>query len=230
MRCLCLAVGASGARHRNSGGASARLRARDAARPGKRTQPARAGPRREKIMPLKNFALAILAVLVAVLSGLPGPAQAEELQERLALNGRVTLLAPGNFTPLPENLLKSKYPSEWRPSEVLSNESGSVNLAFNHASGEIPDDVDVLRQGLSEPFHKIYAQAEWLSDDVVEVNGRKFVHFEMITRSLDGDVHNILYMTPLDGRLLLISFNTTKEEAPQWLEIGRRILQSIKIQ
>lgn len=52
----------------------------------------------------------------------------------------------------------------------------------------------------------------------------------MITRSIDGDIHNILYMTPLDGRLLLISFNTTKEEASQWLEIGRRMLQSIKIQ
>ena len=104
-----------------------------------------------------------------------------------------------------------------------------MNLAFNHASGEIPNDVDALRLGLSEPFHKIYGQAEWLNDEVVEVNGRKFVHFEMITRSLDGDIHNILYMTPLDGRLLLISFNTTREEAPQWLEMGRAMLQSIQI-
>lgn len=180
-------------------------------------------------MPLKSATLVILAALALILFRLPGSAQAEELRERVALNGRVTLLAPGNFTPLPENLLKSKYPSEWRPSEVLSNESGSVNLAFNHASGEIPDDVDVLREGLSEPFHKIYAEAEWLRDEVVEVNGRKFVQFEMITRSLDGDIHNILYMTPLDGRLLLISFNTTMDEAPRWLEIGRRMLQSIKI-
>lgn len=181
-------------------------------------------------MPLKNIALILLAVLALGLFRLPDPAHAEELEERAALNGRVTLLAPKNFTPLPENLLKSKYPSEWRPSEVLSNESGSVNLAFSHATGEVPADVDVLRQGLSEPFHKIYAEAKWLRDEVIEVNGRKFVLFEMITRSIDGDIHNILYMTPLDGRLLLISFNTTKEEASQWLEIGRRMLQSIKIQ
>lgn len=180
-------------------------------------------------MLLKESALAILAVLALAPFLLPGSAHADDLQERVALNGRVTLLAPGNFTPLPENLRKSKYPSEWRPTEVLSNESGSVNLAFNHASGEVPDDVDVLREGLSEPFHKIYAEAEWLRDDVVEVNGRKFVRFEMITRSLDGHIHNILYMTPLDGRLLLISFNTTRDEAPRWLEIGRRMLQSIQI-
>lgn len=160
---------------------------------------------------------------------LTGIASASDLEEKNVLDGKVTLLSPKDFGPMSEEMLALKYPSANRPTEVLSNESGSVNLSFNHSASQVPDDADTIHKALSGGLHNAYAGAEWISEGVVTVNGQKFAAFEVITPAADTKIHNIIYATQLDGTLLLISFNTTVEDAPKWLEAGKKMMASIKI-
>lgn len=157
-------------------------------------------------------------------------AQADELIKRTALNDKVSLITPKSFGPMPQNILELKYPSSRRPTEVLSDSTGGVSLAFNHTRNPMsPYQIEKARASMSKMFHNMYPSAKWLRDKTINVNGRMFMVFELITPAMDTQIHNIMYGTSVDNRLLLISFNTTVEQSKLWLPIGKKIMESISI-
>lgn len=52
---------------------------------------------------------------------------------------------------------------------------------------------------------------------------------ELITPAIDTKIHNIMYATSVEGRFLLVAFNTTVEESSKWLPVGKAIMASLKI-
>ena len=75
----------------------------------------------------------------------------------------------------------------------------------------------------------MYPSATWLRDEVIVQNGKTFMVMELITPAIDTKIHNIMYGTSVDGRFLLAAFNTTTEQADEWLPIGKRIMTSLSI-
>ena len=61
-----------------------------------------------------------------------------ELIEIKALSGKVSILAAKEFGAMPSDILAVKYPASRRPTEVLSDKTGGVTLAFNHTANVIP--------------------------------------------------------------------------------------------
>lgn len=173
---------------------------------------------------MKNLFLLVVLLLVASF------AQADELVMRTALNGKVSLVTPAGFGPMPQDVLEMKYPSSRRPTEVLSDATGGVSLAFNHTQSKmLPGQVKEARASMSKMFHNMYPAAKWIRDETVRKNGRPFMVFELITPAMDTKIHNIMYGTSVDNRLLLVSFNTTIEQSGQWLAVGKKIMQSLSI-
>jgi len=157
-------------------------------------------------------------------------AQANDLIKRTALDGKVSLETPKSFGPMPKKILEFKYPSSRRPTEVLSNISGSVSLAFNHTRTRMtPDQINIARISMSKMFHNLYPSAKWLRDETINRNGQTFMVFELITPAIDTQIHNIMYGTSVDNRFLLVAFNTTVEKSGVWLPIGKKIMKSITL-
>ncbi|QDO99889.1 hypothetical protein [Thalassotalea sp. PS06] len=155
---------------------------------------------------------------------------ASEFTEIFALNGKVSIQAPKEFGPMPANILEIKYPASTRPTEVLSDATGEVTLAFNHTNNAMsPAQVERAHASISKMFHNMYASATWLRDEVIEQNGQKFMVMELITPAADTQIHNIMYGTSVDGRFLLAAFNTTEEQSEKWLPIGKKIMESLAI-
>ena len=155
---------------------------------------------------------------------------AEELTKIEALNGKVTILAPKSFGPMPSDILEIKYPASRRPTEVLSDNTGGITLAFNHTNNAmLPSQVKEAHKSISEMFHNMYPSATWLTDEVIEQNGKAFMVLEVVTPAIDTKIHNIMYGTSVDGRFLLASFNTTVEQAKEWLPIGKKIMASLTV-
>jgi len=160
-----------------------------------------------------------------------GTALAEGLINIEVLSGKVSILVPKNFGPMQKDILKLKYPSSRKPTEVLSNTAGSVTLAFNHTNDLMhPIQVRQSHATISKMFHNLYPSATWIRDEVVEQNGSTFMVLELITPAMDTQIHNIIYGTSVDGRFLLAAFNTTIEESKVWLPIGKEIMSSLSIQ
>jgi len=78
-------------------------------------------------------------------------------------------------------------------------------------------------------FHNFYPSAKWIKDETIVQNGRAFMVLEFVTPALDTKIHNIMYGTSVDNRLLLVAFNTTVEQSEEWLPIGKQIMGSLAI-
>lgn len=155
---------------------------------------------------------------------------AEGLVEIEALNGKVAILAPEDFTPMPRDIVDIKYPSSRKPTDVLSDKTGGVTLAFNHTTTAMqPSKVREAHAAISKMFHGMYPSAKWIRDEVIQQNGSTFMVMELITPAMDTQIHNIMYGTSVDGRFLLAAFNTTVEQSRKWLPVGRQIMASLTV-
>jgi hypothetical protein len=180
------------------------------------------------------FALAVgaLSVVLAAdhLSAQPTQSEEVKLTEKVILDGAVTLLIPNAFALMSEEMLRLKYPSERRPAVVFSNEAGSVNLAATLANTPVrPDQVSELHKAMDSTFRNLYPSATWYRSEVITQDGRPYFVLELLTPALDTQIRNIMLGTSLRGRFLLLSFNVTRELEKNWLEVGRRMLSSVKV-
>lgn len=173
---------------------------------------------------MKSIYFALILFFLAL------PGYCEELVTRTMLNGKVSLLAPNDFVLMKKEILELKYPSSRRPTEVLSDATGGVTLAFNHTQDKMrQDQVVEAHKTMSKMFHNLYPSAKWIQDKTITKDGMNFMVLELITPAVDTKIYNILYGTSVDNRFLLIAFNTTVEQSNQWLSVGKKIMSSIKL-
>lgn len=153
-----------------------------------------------------------------------------KLEKRLLLDEKVEILLPTDFELMPENLLKIKYPSERRPTLVYSDETGGINLAFNHTASKLTQpEIEAARKEFVGMFKGIYPSAEWKDTGVKEINGRKVGFLELITPAIDTEIYNLMFFTDLEDRLLLCSFNCVVKKQKAWLEPAQQMMHSLVI-
>ena len=129
-----------------------------------------------------------------------------------------------------EEMLVVKYPSERRPALVLTNEEGSVNIAFNHtASALAPEQLEEAWKAMDQMFRGNYPGAEWFRSEITEIKGRPWFVLELRTPAADTDIRNLMLGTSLDGRLLIVAVNMTKGLEQEWLPLAQQIVESIEI-
>ncbi len=150
--------------------------------------------------------------------------------ETEVLAGKVSISIPDAFMVMPDDMVDIKYPRSKRPTEVFSDQSTQVNLVLNYTGHPISErDLVENHQRFSDMFCNFHPLAEWKRDEIIEQNGHPFIVFELITPAIDTQIHNIIYVTSVDNRLLLASFNTTIEKATEWLPEGQKMMRSLKI-
>jgi hypothetical protein len=172
----------------------------------------------------------ILAVLAVLVVGLEVSGQEPILTQKSALGGRVSLLVPGDFALMAEELLRKKYPNTNRPSVVYTNATASINIALDHTVHPLPaDQLAAAHESVRTSFKNLYPSAEWFRSEIRKINGRAFFLVELRTPAIDTEVRNIIVGTSLDDRLLMVSFNVTKALEKQWVPIGNRIIESIAV-
>ncbi len=174
---------------------------------------------------------AFLVLLLSLTCSLPAWAQSSQaLAPKTLLGGTVEVLVPVGFAPMGEELLRVKYPRAQRPTLVYSDPSGAVNLALNHTANPLqPSQLAEVHQAMEATFKRMYPSAAWFQSGLVTIYGRRFFLLDFRTPALDTDVRNMMMGTAVQGRLLLVSFNVTKEREAHWLTAAKKILYSIKI-
>lgn len=152
----------------------------------------------------------------------------EELERREFLDGRVSMLVPMGFGLMSEEMLQIKYPNDNRPSIVLSDSRGTVNVAMDHKSVSVePTQIAGVYSTLERTFKNLYPSATWNRSEVVVVGGRTWAVLDLFTPAIDGEIRNIMMVTSLEGRLLVISFNCTRDLNEKWGLTGEKVMNSI---
>jgi len=155
--------------------------------------------------------------------------QAKKFTQRTVLSGKLEMLIPASFNLMDDDMLAVKYPMEGRrPSEVYTNEAGSVNVALNHTqnrhkASELHQNKQVLQKQFGHPTIK------FIASNIRSINGQECIIMEFVSPAVDTRVYNLMYVTSLDDRLMIGTFNCTELLRSEWEPIGKEIINSIKL-
>jgi hypothetical protein len=152
------------------------------------------------------------------------------LEERKVLGGKVSLLVPKAFKPMSAAMIKKKYPAGNPPTLVYTNAAANVNVALNHTDSRMPaDELAAFHKAVEVKFKELHPSAEWFSSEVKKINGKEVFVMDFRHSAADTEVRNVMLGASLDGRLLIVTFNTTQALEKDWLAAGNKIIASVKI-
>lgn len=151
------------------------------------------------------------------------------LENVSVLSDEVDILIPKSFNIMSEELAKTKYPYENRPTIIYTNESGSINIAFNNTENEAANSqIQEYTDSLIKSFENLYPSAEWYDSGVKELNDKTIGYIEVLTPAIDTEIYNLMCFTEFDGKLLIVTFNCIKDEMNDWEPIAKSIMDSLQ--
>jgi hypothetical protein len=151
-----------------------------------------------------------------------------DLEKRLLLDGKIEMLVPVQFTEMPGDMLVKKYPGKSRPKFVLTDERGTTNIAFSLL--ENPADSTVLENYLKAivaSYKQNFTTATWVDNGMMRIDGKKAGFLKLITDGADQKIFNFVFLTDLDGKLLVGTFNCVEKDMEEWRPIGEQMVGSI---
>jgi len=165
-------------------------------------------------------------VAILILIFLPASAQ-----DRVSMaDGRVSFVPPDGFRAMTEAEIKLKYPRSNAPQYVYSNEPMNVSIAITFSPQAVTlEGLPQLKAAMEQALPRLVPGLNWLTREIVEINGRPWVHFEMTSFAVDTDIHNEMYMTAFDGKMLGFNFNSTVAQYDRYKDALKRSRDTIRV-
>lgn len=166
----------------------------------------------------------LLFLLIALVSL---PALADPVS---VLDGSVRFEPPANFRPMTHEEIALKFPRGNLPALAYSDETGGVSISVTHSQSPATQErLEELKAYLETALPKMIPNLEWLAREIVTVKDRRWVHLELTSSAIDTDIHNHLYLTAHQGRMLGFNFNATASDYPDHAADLARSFKSIVI-
>ena len=173
--------------------------------------------------------VAVICVLFGVAAGWSARAGEPTFTPQSVLDGKVEILVPQDFELMSDEMARLKYPSERRPPIVFTNYDGTVNISVKPTDHRMSEtEVAATRMSLVRSFRSPYPSGTVRSGNV-DLNGRAAFLIDMHTPAVDTVIYNLIAGAPVEDRLVMFSFNVTRELESEWADIGKYILMTIKI-
>lgn len=138
-------------------------------------------------------------------------------------DGSFYLKIPNQFKIMDEETKQIKYPNN-SPSFVYTNEQTTVNIVVNITetslkNSQVKDYLKVVK--------KTFADYEILSTKTTKKDNYWIGLIEFISQANDTDIYNHMMFFSSNQKLIIISFNCTKELQKEWQTVGDFIMNSI---
>ncbi len=90
-------------------------------------------------------------------------------------NGHITFEAPDGFKPVPEEIIRTKYPSSRAPKYVIGNKSAATTIAYDLKPHDIPQDkIDEVRAAFTPIFPRMIPGLKWKENKTIELSVSKW--------------------------------------------------------
>ena len=146
------------------------------------------------------------------------------------LTGKVEVSVPEQLQLMDKKMFELKYPYE-NPTTTIAygDEDATVSLLISPRQDKATQaDLPKYQQMLNNSFSN-NPSIDFKKSEIKNINGRDFIVIEMITPAADTRVYNIMFVTSLEGKLLMNTFNCTVEKMKEWQPIAEKILSSVKV-
>ncbi len=155
------------------------------------------------------------------------------LGERVSLfDGKVSFAPPADFAKMTDELIEKKFPEVSVPKVAFANADArvSVFVSFAEERNLRPEQLPKFQEFMISTLESLVPPIRWLTKDFVEIDGRNWIHLEYISRREGNrEVHNDLYMTSLDSRILFFNFNSVTTEYEKSKEALQKSKESIVV-
>jgi hypothetical protein len=206
---------------------------------------------------MKNAAWSILLTSVIFSCSFNNETKKVEAQKRLLVKKTITAEKLDKFEQRPNDILVAKlkafdqevkigmfkemrlmsqtqfelkYPFEnFSSTHAYSNEDGTVTLLISPRE-EKADQKDL--PNYQQTFTANFANnpsIDFKRCEIKKIGNRDFIIVEMITPAVDSQIYNLMYVTSVEGKLLVCTFNCTIDKLAEWQPIGEKMLNSITI-
>ena len=130
---------------------------------------------------------------------------------------------------LPDYVAKKKYPSKHRPPVILMDKNNMVNFTFHLMDMALAEgQLKKAAEGFVKSMKQVYVNAKFQELQYGERNdGGKIAWLAYETMAIDADIFNIMFITPLEGKLLYGSFNCILGMQDEWEEIAMYCIRTI---
>ncbi|MFP9113289.1 hypothetical protein ACLI1A_05070 [Flavobacterium sp. RHBU_3] len=85
-----------------------------------------------------------------------------------------------------------------------------------------------LKDSFVKSFKSMHPTADWKDSGLKTINGKKVAYIELVTPAMDTQIYNLIFITDLNGKLLICSFNCTKKDITNWTPVAKEIMNSLK--
>jgi hypothetical protein len=145
-------------------------------------------------------------------------------------DGKLSALLPSEFTDLPAEIAKIKYPSSDRPKIIKTDERGTVAFTFNRIDSPltnetVPELVESMR-GMLQKLNPAYVFFD--SDTLDTEEGAKVGYLEYKSPAIDDSLYNVMHFVPFEGRTMMGTFSCPHGECEDWRSPVAETLRSIR--
>ena len=146
----------------------------------------------------------------------------EMVYEKIKLfRKQMEILIPEGFKDMPDYVAKKKYPSKHRPPVILMDKNNMVNFTFHLMDMALAEgQLKKAAEGFVKSMKQVYVNAKFQELQYGERNAYE-------TMAIDADIFNIMFITPLEGKLLYGSFNCILGMQDEWEEIAMYCIRTI---
>lgn len=136
---------------------------------------------------------------------------------------------PESFVDMPLELAKLKYPMEQRPQIIKTNMTGDINFTFNLIDQQISNEnVEQLMKFFKSVLKNTQSANVFHEEKVEEIDGKFVGWFDYVSKGYDKKLFNLMYVLPMNGKLLHGVFNCALDDATNWRPIALQVMRSIK--
>ncbi len=121
---------------------------------------------------------------------------------------QISFIPPIGFTAMSPVEIKAKFPQDMPPRYAYANETRDVSVGITVS--DIPleaEQLPAVKIVLEDFLETSVPGFQWLDHDFVNLGGQDWIKLEFISQIEDQRIHNDMYITSLQGKLLGFNFN-----------------------
>ena len=146
------------------------------------------------------------------------------------LEDKISMLIPDDFTVMDPEVVASKYPDPNAPTVVYTNKFKSVNVAINDTNQALePSELAETLTEIKSALEQSHSSTLWYKSELITIHEREWILLEFRSHAIDTDIRNFMLVTSVEGKQLMLSFNTILELEKKWIEPIETMIHSIEI-
>lgn len=146
------------------------------------------------------------------------------------LEHKVTIQLPEELTPMSPKDINATYPMVTRrPKEVYCTTDQRITFSINHT-------IDKLQLIQLPAYQKLVFERQFthpniqlLTNNIQPINQTDFIIMEYVLPIGQQNLYNLLFVTALQGNMLIGTFNCPESLSHKWNTIFKQSLASIKL-